>query len=836
MNMIHYFEGQLGHLFVIIAFVSSLTSAVAFFKGKNKEQSWVKLGEFLFYIHVLAVLGVMIILLYIINQNYFEYHYVFRHSSKLLPIYYKISCLWEGQEGSFLLWIFWNALLGIVIIRTNKFWKAPVMWLVAVNQLFLTSMILGVVVFEFKIGSSPFMLLRDVLDAPIFNVNPNFIPDDGNGLNPLLQNYWMVIHPPTLFLGFSAAFIPFAYCMSGLLMNKKTEWIRPTLPWAQFAATILGIGILMGAYWAYETLNFGGYWNWDPVENAIYVPWLILIASIHVMIAYKKSQAALRISWILTIASFILILYATFLTRSGILGTSSVHSFTDLGLSGQLLVYLLSFLVFSIFLIIKKWNSIEVVNKQISFYSREFWVFFGVAVLCFMSFQVLVNTSIPVYNQIASLIGFELNMAPAVDTHKAYSMPQLILSVFLLIMSGTGQFFWWKKMDKKKFKSAITIPVLLSLVLSTLIIVIGKITAPEYVFLLIASIYSVVANTSILISVANSNITFSAGSIAHIGIALMLIGILSSSGYSNILSKNYTSMVWSKEFPEEVNRDNLLLFINEPRQMHQYSMTYKGIRKLTKEKGYIDQNKLIFTSNPLKVVERQGDIYDTLTLINSENSYFEVKYVDQSNGKKFTLYPRVQINNKMDMIVYSPDIKKNLSADIYTHVRTFPDPEQEADWSKAVEIKVKIGDTFFINDYVATLEKIQPINTIEGVPIDENDIAVKAIVNVQGEYKNYISEPIFIIKSKESLAGSIEDHVYDLALKLSIKNIIPDEDAIIFNMQSTQKDWIIMEAVKKPWINILWLGTFLLILGLVIAMIRRYLEFTKMRNKGIEIT
>lgn len=826
--MIHYFEGQLGHIFVILSFVSSILAAYAYFRGRNQDELWTSFGSKIFIAHSIAVLGIVGTLFYLITNHYFEYHYVFSHSSKILPVYYQISCFWEGQEGSFLLWMFWNVILGLILIKTNKFWKAPVMLIMSLTQVFLASMILGVVIFDFKIGSSPFMLLREVLDAPIFKSNPNFIPEDGNGLNPLLQNYWMVIHPPTLFLGFATTVIPFAYCIGGLMIGKTREWIRPALPWAQFSAVILGVGILMGAYWAYETLNFGGYWNWDPVENAIYVPWLVLVAAIHVMIAFKKSGSALKLSMILVSATFILVLYATFLTRSGILGNSSVHSFTDLGLSGQLLIYLLAFVALSIFYIAFRWKQIPSTREEVSTYSREFWIFMGAAVLVLMAFQVLAGTSIPVYNQVAQALGFDLNMAPATDTYKAYSLPQLLLSIFLAIFSGTGQFFWWKKMDKKKLKAEITAPFLISLIISAAIIAIGKVTDPYYVILLITCNYSIAANTKIFIGVAKSNINLSGGSITHIGVAMMLVGILFSSGYSSILSTNYTSMVWSSEFPEEVNRDNLLLFINEPRQMKQYSMIYRGIRKETREVGFVDQNELMLTNYPLKVLRGA----DTLTLINPENSYFEVEYHTEA-GKQFTLFPRVQINKTMDMIVYSPDIKRTLAADMYTHVRTFPDPDSEPEWSEPTETKVTIGDRFFINDYVASLERMEPLSNISGTPLGPEDVAVKAVIRVQGEYRDYIAEPIFVIRNKEYV-GRIDDQVNDLAFKISIQNIIPQENAVILAYQTTQKDWIIMEAVKKPWINLLWIGTFLLVLGFVVAIRRRYIEFVKMRDKGVE--
>ncbi len=363
--MIHTFVGNFGHFSVILAFVSSLAAGFAFYKatvGNDLEkQGWLSYGRIAFYIHAISVVSVVACLYFIVYNHYFEYHYAWSHSSRQLPVYYMISCFWEGQEGSFLLWIFWNMVLGIVILNTNRVWKGPVMAIFALVQGFLMSMILGVVIFNVKIGSTPFILLRDaMMDAPVFQMNPDFIPEDGNGLNALLQNYWMVIHPPTLFLGFATTMVPFAYCIAGLWTGRVKQWIRPALPWALFSAMVLGVGILMGAYWAYETLNFGGYWNWDPVENAVYVPWLVLVAAYHTMITYNKSNTALKTSVILVIATFILILYSTFLTRSGILGEASVHSFTDLGLSGQLLIYLLVFTILSIWLIVKRWKEIPV--------------------------------------------------------------------------------------------------------------------------------------------------------------------------------------------------------------------------------------------------------------------------------------------------------------------------------------------------------------------------------------------------------------------------------------------------------------------------------------------
>ncbi|MEQ9591972.1 MAG: cytochrome c biogenesis protein CcsA, partial [Cyclobacteriaceae bacterium] len=465
--MIHYFIGGLGHLFVIISFVTSLVAAFSYWKSKTTQDDaqkagWVSNARVAFYLHLAAIVGVFFSLFYIIYNHYFEYHYAYSHSSRHLPAHYMVSCFWEGQEGSFLLWIFWQAVLGVFVIRTQKEWEAPVMIVFSLVQAFLVSMVLGVVLplINIKLGSSPFILLRDALDDPIFQLDPDFIPKDGSGLNPLLQNYWMVIHPPTLFLGFAATIVPFAFCIAGLWEKKYKEWIKPALPWALFGGAVLGLGILMGGYWAYETLNFGGYWNWDPVENAVYVPWLILIAAIHTMITYKNSQTALKSSIILVISVFILILYSTFLTRSGILGDSSVHSFTDLGLSGQLLIYLLFFTIASVWLAIARWKEIPSSEKEASVYSREFWIFLGATTLCLMGFQVLIPTSIPVYNSIVEIFGGTSNLAPPADQVSFYSKFQLWFGVAVALISGTGQFFWWKRIDKESLKKALLGPFL----------------------------------------------------------------------------------------------------------------------------------------------------------------------------------------------------------------------------------------------------------------------------------------------------------------------------------------------------------------------------------------
>lgn len=849
--MMHYFIGDLGHFFVITSFVTALASAFCYLRSAttasiDKQSAWKQNGAAAFYVHVFSVLGICVSLFVIIANHYFEYHYAYSYSDKKLPTHYLVSTFWNGQEGSFLLWMFWQAVLGIILIHTNRYWEASVMTVFALVQAFLASMILGVVLpgLELKLGSSPFILLREVMhDAPVFKTNPEFVPTDGTGLNPLLQNYWMVIHPPTLFLGFACTLIPFSYCIAGLWLRKYREWIRPALPWALFGGAVLGLGILMGGYWAYETLNFGGYWNWDPVENAVYVPWLVLVAAIHTMITFKNSETALKASVILVIAVFILILYSTFLTRSGILGDSSVHSFTDLGLSGQLLIYLLFFLVIAVVFSVIRWKEIPTTEKEASAYSREFWIFIGVVVLCLMGFQVLLPTSIPVWNKFVHLFGVSSNIAPPGDQIGFYTKFQLWFAVSVAALSGVGQFFWWKKIEMKELWMEIQVPLITGILLFLIALQIIFFQAgadifrkPGFMFILLTGILTICLNAKILFSLMRSSPGLSGGSVAHIGIGMMLLGILFSSGYSKVVSLNNTGLIYSREATDEFNRENLLLFLNEPRTMAGYNIEYRGVRLEPRNKsGYVNPNDVEFTDDPFLVVATRDILYNGKKLFNArdtfeiypENKYYEVELTSRKGV--YRLFPRIQDNPNMGTAA-SPDIKRDLAKDLYAHV--ILRSENESEWSELQENKVSANEEFFANDYVSVLEKVERVFSVGTTSLDSADIAVKAFIRLKGEHQEYVAEPVFIIRNR--MIGRIPDEVPDLGVQLTLMNIHPETGQFTVGIRTRQKDYIVLKALEKPLINLLWIGTALVMTGFTIAIIRRYREFKKMKEKGLE--
>lgn len=825
--------GTIGHLSVILAFCSALFGIYSYALSigrKDKElETGFQIGQISFWLHATSVFSVVGALFYIIYSHQYQYHYAWSHSSSRLPVYYMISCFWEGQEGSFLLWIFWHVLLGIFLLKADKSWR-PHIWIIYFSvQAFLVSMLLGVVLpfGEIKIGSSPFVLLREVQkDAPIFQINPDYVPEDGRGLNPLLQNYWMVIHPPTLFLGFALALIPFCYAMAGLWTRRYTEWVKPAIAWTGLSAAVLGVGIAMGAYWAYETLNFGGYWNWDPVENAVYIPWLVMVAALHVLLLFQARKTGLASAFMLVTAVFILVLYATFLTRSGILGNASVHSFTDLGLSGQLLLYLLAYLGAAAALIIFRWKEIPAQEKEAEIWSKEFWISSGVLLLCLASFQVLASTSIPVYNSLAEAVGKKLNLAPPSDPIKHYSYWQMGFFMLISVVSAIGQFFFWKGKSTKEIFRKLSLPLNLSLAISIALILLTGVNDWELILFLAFSLFGLTANVQVLVQLLRQNPRLSGGALSHVGVALVLIGILYSSGYSKVLSVNTSGRVYRKDFSTEMNRDNLYMARHEKIKMGSMSMVYKGPRYELKSGEFIRQDILMPLENEDRAVladsVKLGENWkvpgDTLSYF-PENSYYEIA-VHDSSGADFRLYPRAQVNPSMGLIA-SPDIRKYLSRDLYTHVSSIPDPEEEIEFSAPQTSTVQIGDTFFAGDQVAILEKVRPVEGFLKKNLGPVEAAVEAVIKVMGpEGESFRLKPVFIIRNRE--AGILPDISEDAGLRISLTSIKPETREFTLSSESFKRDWIIFKALEKPGINVLWMGVLVMTAGFALSVRRRF--------------
>jgi cytochrome c-type biogenesis protein CcmF len=453
-----------------------------------------------------------------------------------------------------------------------------------------------------------------------------------------------------------------------------------------------------------------------------------------------------------------------------------------------------------------------------------------------MAFQVLVPTSFPVLNKIIQVFGIESNLAPPAEQAVFYSKFQIWGGVLIAIVSGTAQFFWWKHISKPNLWQHFALPIIISMALSVVVFKIADISNLSYILLLTAVIYSLITNGNIGITLfRKKSLARSGGAISHIGIALMLLGILFSAGYSNIISLNKSGMKYSEEMSDELNRENVLLFLNEPRQMNEYQLIYKGRRLDVKEvPGYVNKNLLFPTPDKHFMIAKADYVKDGKKLfsagdtleVHPENTYYEVEY-QKAGNTAFTLYPRAQVNPNMGLIV-SPDIQRKLSRDLYTHISSIPNPESPMEWIDTSFVAVQMNQEFLISNHTAVLTGIKRLDKVAEIPLEGADVAVEAEIEIQDKEKKYIARPVFIIQDKR--VGNIPDVIEDLAVKISFTNILPQENRFEFIVQTAQKDYIIMKAIEMPLINVLWLGTLILMIGMTVSFSRRYTEFRKNRE------
>jgi len=796
--------GQIGQFFVILSFGAALLSfASYFFATKNpEEKSWQNIARVGFWLNALSILIIGMVLFYIIYNHLFEYHYAYAHSSTTLPTHYIISAFWEGQEGSFWLWMFWQVVMGIVLVFKAKSWENPVMTFVMLCQVFLASMLLGVEVFGSRIGSSPFILLRDALQAPIFS-DPNYLSmiRDGRGLNPLLQNYWMVIHPPTLFLGFAAMIVPFAYAAAGLWQKRFKEWITPGLPWALFAVMVLGAGIIMGSFWAYEALNFGGFWAWDPVENVSIIPWLTLIAAVHVMIAYKHTGHAYFTACFLSLISFVLVIYASFLTRSGILGETSVHSFTSLGMSGQLVIFNVAFLLIMIFLLVVRRKEMPSTKIEEDIYSREFWLFIGALVLTVACVQMIATTSIPVFNAI-----FGTNVAPPIDPIPHYNKWQGAFAVVVMLLTAFTQFLKFKRTDAKKFWAATIASFVLAIVISAVIIYFTHIyTNVMYMLITLTSVFCILANLRILGDSFKGKWRLSGSAVSHIGFGLLLIGALIAAATNEVISVNSSNYIAVAGFDQvEKPGENLFLTENEPVQMGKYRITYVG---------------------------------DSVA---APNVYYKIKYeeINEETGEAknaFILMPFAQNNPDMGGLIGTPGTKHFLTHDIYTLItaaasdshKSIQGNDEDAagfdQYDEPATYLVNIGDTLRYRNGFYTIEGINRNATLENMPVAADDILVGLQIKVfASDGTQHSAEPVFLIKGGNTF--DFHKDVEAQGLRFRFTKILPEENKLelmTYQKPLPEKKWVVFKAIKFPYINFFWCGTIVMTVGFGMAIYRR---------------
>ena len=804
----HLLPGQVGHFFVLLAFVASLISAISYFKASSliegkEKQSWILFARSSFFIQFISILTVFFTIYYICSHHYYEYLYSYKHASKELEPKYLLACIWEGQEGSFILWSIWHCILGSILIFTSKKREAPILGIISTAQFFLLMMIVGIYIFDVRIGSSPFVLTRNELQGPIFS-QPNYLSfiKDGIGLNVLLRNYWMVIHPPVLFLGFASTIVPLGFAWSSLSTKNFGDWVKPALPWVLFSGCVLGVGIMMGGKWAYESLSFGGYWAWDPVENAALVPWIILISGLHCMAVYNSTGNALRASYLFIILSYFFVLYSTFLTRTGILGDTSVHSFTEAGMAMNVLIgiYVIVISVPVLLLFIFNYKKIPTIQKEEDISSREFWMFIGSLIFFLAALFIIAITSLPVFNKI-----FGTNYADPQDREFTYNKVLVLVAFIIGLLTGVSQFLKYKGTSKDYFIKKIGLPFAIALAIS---IVMGLFYPIEYTkkgsgFLiaiyiaLFASMFSVIANAAYLRTVLKGNVKAGGAAIAHLGFALMITGMLISSGNKKVISDNSKTGLFIPFDKDPNGRDqnnpmeNLTLLRNVPTQMGKYIVTY-----LTDSAAF-EKNRTFYNLHFQKIDSLTGKVNEDFTL--SPDAY------------------RMKDNN----LSSNPGTRHYLSHDVFTYISTISVKKDTQDTATFKIHEVALKDTIFFSKGFLILNGILKDPDNERFHFTPNDTALVAdIIVYNKDSTSQKAYPALTINNQQ--IGFIDDTLTRQNLYLRLAGLATDKKFKIGVKESEiSSDFITLKAYVFPYINLVWAGLLIMACGFIVSIGRR---------------
>ena len=756
-----------GKILIYIAFISSIISMVSFFMTHLGRKEMLKYGRFFYHLTAISVICTAIFLLYLILTHQFQYAYVWEESNTELQLPLLISTFYAGQEGSFLLWTLFTAVIGIFLLNYVSKGDRLEPQVMSVYNLVIAFLALILIL------KTPFNYVWDAFPK---EVEVGFIPPEGRGLNPLLQNFWMSIHPPTLFIGFSSLAVPFAFAIATLMKNKYNEWITFSLPWLLFSGGVLGVGIMMGGYWAYGVLGWGGYWGWDPVENSSLIPWIITVAAIHTMLVQKKTGGYKKTNLILSILAFLLVLYSTFLTRSGILGNSSVHSFVDPGALVYLVLVLFisSFILIAVVAIILRLKELKSFGREeVKFFTKETFIFIGALVLCASALVITAGTSWPLLSKGGTV---------EADFYNRMNIP---IAIILMLVMGLSIFLEWTHTDKGKFLTNISLPAILS-VLATLIIIFIGVYEPVFIILSFVSLFAFFVNLLLVIRIIKSNKSTFGGALAHVGIALFFLGVIGSGKYS-----------------EEVN---LNLELNKPVQAFNYTFTYVGTEP------FIDANN------------KSDTMY-----------HFNVKV--EKDNKELTLRPVMFYSKYSNGVLKNPDIANFASKDLYISPMGFEEPkfftdDQVYEMKKGEKKQIGELNIEFVDFDFGNLQKggkeMQSGNYTIGATLKVTD--GKNTETITPKFKNENGEQNYF---PVQMTGNPDYEFYFKSMSVKGDNEGGNVAQIaVVNLKksgaSSRKDETLIASVSiKPFIWVLWTGVVILGFGFFIAIIRRRKELVK---------
>lgn len=493
--------------------------------------------------------------------NNFQVKYVSHYSERSLPGYYKFTGLWAGQEGSLLFWI-WGMAMAVAMVAFQNRKERDHSFLPYAYAILM-------VIYTF------FAALACFMTSPFELFPVDLIPLDGSGLNPMLQTYGMIFHPPALLWGYVGFSVPFAFAMAALITKELDPlWIKKTRRWTILSWTLLGLGNILGSEWAYAELGWGGYWAWDPVENASFIPWLTASAYLHSVMIQERRGMLKVWNMFLVVVTFVLTIFGTFLVRSGVL--QSVHDFGVSEMGPYFLSFMLAIAASAFFLIYYRWKELKSDNQLESFISRESTFLLNNMVLLGLAFATLWGTMFPLISEMVT--GEKITVGPPF-----FNQVNTPLFLVLLIVLGICPLIGWRKATAENLRKNFILPGALTAITAALLLAFGM----RHIYAILFFSFSVFVLVTIYMEfhrgvrarkkLAGEGVIAALGSLLwknkrryggyliHAGLIMVFVGITGSSAFTVEATKT--------------------LAVGEGMTVGDYSLMYEGL-KFRREANY----------------------------------------------------------------------------------------------------------------------------------------------------------------------------------------------------------------------------------------------------------
>lgn len=765
----------LGTFLIVTAIAMALLAAGSYAMVVRGSRPALMYGRFGVYGALGAVVMAWTLLITLFLARRFDIDYVNSYSSRDLDFFFTIASSWAGQPGSFMVWVLWGCIASAVLVQRSKHFEPYVLTVMMLVQAALLAFVLIL---------NPF---QPLLDA---TTGLPTTPADGRGLNPLLHNFWMIIHPPILFVGYALSTVPFAFAVSGLIRRDYDTWVTRALPWTIGAWAFLGLALLLGGYWAYETLGWGGYWGWDPVENSSLVPWIVLTALMHGMVLQRSQGGLRKTNLLLALLVYVLVFYATFLTRSGVYANFSVHSFVAEGIFEGLVIFLVTLFVGSLGLLIWRWRDIPSRPLSDKFFARDSFFVLAIIALVVLALVVGIGTSMPVISAIPGVghtlqgwmgQAFELDdgtlMNPQAQPFEDgrfslapsfYRLTTPPLGAVIIMLMTIGPLLGWRDSNMRNLLRALRWPAVAAVAAAIVAMFIDVRDVLSLLYVA-GTAFAVGTNLVMLTRTLKGGWMRIGGYMAHVGFAIMVLGIVGSSAYAT---------------PDT----RISLSPGESTKIYGYEFIFNGYKLDEEQRGVLD---------------------------------FSV-----SDGRTtFSARPYLYENQRMGATMTTPSIHSFIWQDLYISPAGY-DPERDAK-------RPVLGqdETTTIGPYTVTFLGFNMDR--EAMMAGEGDLKVGAKLTVAYEGQEQALEPYVQVVNSADGKQELRYVGVDLpgGAKLTVVSLDPSSRRVMLEGSGNGLEDLPVVPAKgiiavsvKPLVLLVWVGMGITVVGGLIALMRRFLE------------